>query len=69
MNALEGAWILARIGITNDWGAPHTIDWSDGTWRGQSDNFPQDKIRALVGRTTAINILIIRLEGEIKFHR
>jgi hypothetical protein len=59
MNALEGAWMPMRIAITKDWGAPHTLEWTDRAWRGQWDLLPQEKIRALVARMAAINTLII----------
>lgn len=68
MNAIEGAWMPMRIAITKDWGAPHTLEWTDRAWRGQQDLFPQDKIRALVARMAAINTLIIEYEGGNEFH-
>jgi hypothetical protein len=63
MNALEGAWMSMRIAITKDWGASHTLEWTDRAWRGQWDLFPQDKIRALVAKMDAISSLIIEHEG------
>ena len=57
-----------RIAIIKDWNAPHTLEWTDRAWRGKWDNFPQDKIRALVARIAAINTLIIKCEGRNKFH-
>ena len=68
MNAIEGAWMPMRIEITQDWGAPHTIELTDGAWRGAWDNLSQDKIRALVARMAAINTLIIEHEGGNEFH-
>jgi hypothetical protein len=29
MNTIEGAWMLVRIAITKDWGAPSNIAWTD----------------------------------------
>jgi hypothetical protein len=29
MNAIERAWIPMRIEITKEWGAPHTLEWTD----------------------------------------
>jgi hypothetical protein len=68
MNAIEGAWMPMRIEITQKWGEPHTLEWTDRAWRGAWDDFPQDKIRALVARMAAINALIIECEGGNEFH-
>ena len=57
-----------RIAITKEWNAPHTIEWTDCTWRAKWDKFPQDRIRALVTRQAAINNLIIEFEGGNEFH-
>jgi len=69
IGAIEGAWMLMRIAIIQDWGAPHTIEWTDRAWRGEWDNLPQDKIQALVAQMAAINTLIIEHEGGNEFHR
>jgi hypothetical protein len=29
MNAIEGAWMPMRIRITQEWNAPHTLEWTD----------------------------------------
>ena len=34
MNAIEGAWMPMRIEITQKWGEPHTLEWTDRAWRG-----------------------------------
>jgi hypothetical protein len=68
MNAIEGAWMPMRIKITEEWGAPHTLEWTDRAWRAEWDNLPQDKIKALVARMAAINTLIIECEGGNEFH-
>ena len=46
MNAIEGAWMPMRIATTRDWGAPHTLEWTDRAWQGQWDLIEQDKIRS-----------------------
>jgi hypothetical protein len=68
MNAIEGAWMPMRIAITRDWGAPHTLEWTDRAWRGEWDRLLQEKIRAMVARQAAINTLIIEHEGGNEFH-
>jgi hypothetical protein len=68
MNAIEGAWMPMRIKITQQWGAPHTLEWTDRAWRAEWDAIPQDKIRAMVARMAAINTLIIEFEGDNCFH-
>jgi hypothetical protein len=68
MNAIEGTWMPMRIEITQKWGEPHTLEWTDRAWRGAWDDFPQDKIRALVARMAAVNTLIIECEGGNEFH-
>jgi hypothetical protein len=68
MNAIEGAWMPMRIRITEQWGAPHTLEWTDRAWRAEWDRIPQDKIRAMVARMAAINTLIIEFEGDNCFH-
>ena len=68
MNAIEGAWMLMRIAITQDWGAPHTLEWTDRAWQGEWAKIPQDKIRAMVARMAAINQLIIEHERGNEFH-
>jgi len=40
MNAIEGAWMPIRIAITKDWGAPHTLEWTDRAWRGEQEKIP-----------------------------
>ena len=35
MNAIKGAWMPIRIAITQDWSAPHTLEWTDRAWRGE----------------------------------
>ena len=67
MNAVESTWMPIRIAITKDWGRPSTIEWTDKAWRGQQELIPQDKIRAIVARMAAINILIIEHEGGNEF--
>ena len=57
-----------RIAITRDWGAPHTLEWTDRAWRGQWDKLSQKKIKWLVARMAAINTLIIEHEGGNGFH-
>ena len=57
-----------RIEITQKWGEPHTLKWTDRAWRGSWDDFPQDKIRALVARIATINTLIIKYKGGNKFY-
>ena len=57
-----------RIAIIKDWNALYTLEQTDQAQRGKQDNFPQDKIRALVARMAAINTLIIKCEGENEFH-
>ena len=68
MNAIEGAWMPMRIAITRDWGAPHTLEWTDRAWRGQWEKLSQKKIQWLVARMAAINTLIIEHEGGNEFH-
>lgn len=68
MNAQEGTWMPMRIPITRDWGAPHTLEWTDRAWRGQWELFPMEKIKALVARMAAVNTLIIEHEGGNEFH-
>jgi hypothetical protein len=58
-----------RIAITQDWGGPHTLEWTDRAWQGEWAKIPQDKIRAMVARMAAINQLIIDHEGGNEFHR
>jgi len=41
MNAIESAWMPIRIGITNIWNQPHTIEWSDRAWKGEGANLHQ----------------------------
>jgi hypothetical protein len=40
-----------------------------GAWRGARDNIPQGRIRVLVARIAAINILIIEYKGGNEFYR
>jgi hypothetical protein len=68
MNVIEGAWMPIRIAITQEWQAPHTLEWTDRAWRAEWERFPQDKIRALVARMAVINTLIIEREGGNEFH-
>lgn len=68
MNAIEGAWMPMRIQITREWGAPHTLEWTDRAWRAEWAALPQDRIRALVARMAAVNTLIIECEGGNEFH-
>jgi hypothetical protein len=68
INAIEGAWMPIRIKITQEWGAPHMLEWTDRVWRTEWDWIPQDKIRAMVARMAAINTLIIEFEGDNCFH-
>jgi hypothetical protein len=68
MNAIEGTWMPMRITITKEWNAPHILEWTDRAWRAEWEQFPQDKIRALVARMAAINTLIIECEGGNEFH-
>ena len=57
-----------RIKITQEWGAPYSLEWTDRAQRAEQDNLSQDKIRALVTRMAAINTLIIEYEGGNEFH-
>jgi hypothetical protein len=68
MNAIEACWMPMRIRITQEWGAPHTLEWTDRAWRAEWDAIPQDKIQAMVARMAAINTLIIEFEGDNCFH-
>jgi hypothetical protein len=69
MNAIEGVWMPIRIGITKDWGALHTLEWTERAWRAEWESFTMDKIRYLVARQAAINTLVIKCEGGNEFHR
>ncbi|OCK93024.1 uncharacterized protein K441DRAFT_568282, partial [Cenococcum geophilum 1.58] len=40
INAIEGAWMPMRIQITQQWGAPYTLEWTDRAWRGAWDDLP-----------------------------
>ena len=60
--------MLLRIEITQQWNAPHTIEWTDRAWRAEWEKFPQERIRALVTRMAAINNLIIEFKGGNEFH-
>ena len=57
-----------RIAIIKDQNAPYTLEWIDWAQRGKWDNFPQDKIRALVARMAVFNTLIIKYEGGNEFY-
>jgi hypothetical protein len=35
MNAIEGASMPMRIAITQDWGAPYTLESTDRAWQGE----------------------------------
>jgi hypothetical protein len=67
-NAIEKVWMPMRIAITQDWGRPHTIEWSDRAWCGEWDNLHMDKVCAAVARMAAINTLILECKGGNEFH-
>ena len=57
-----------RIAIIQDWGVPHTLEWTNRVWKGEWAKIPQDKICAMVARMAAINQLIIDHERGNEFH-
>ena len=61
-NVIEKVWMPICITITQDWGRPHTIEWSDRAWHGKWDNLHMDKVDAAVARMAAINTLILGRE-------
>jgi len=68
MNAIEQAWMPIRIKITQNWGAPHTMEWTERAWRAEWEALHQDQIRVWVIRMAAINTLVIEHEGGNEFH-
>ena len=34
-----------RIAITQDWGAPHTLEWTDRAWQGEWAQIPSQNSR------------------------
>ena len=57
-----------RIVITQDWGRPYTIEWSDRAWRAEWEAVLMEKIRAAVVRQAAVNTLILECEGGNEFY-
>ena len=53
--------MLIRIAITQDWVAPHTLEWTDRAWQGV---ISQNKIRAMATRMAAINQLILSIKRQ-----
>jgi hypothetical protein len=68
MNAIEGVWMPLRIAITQQWNAPHTLEWTERAWRAEWESYSMDKIRFLVIRQAAINTLVLECEGGNEFH-
>jgi hypothetical protein len=57
-----------RITITQQWNAPHTLEWTERAWRTEWESYSMDKIRFLVIRQAAINTLVLECEGGNEFH-
>jgi hypothetical protein len=68
MNAIEKAWMLMRIAITNVWNRPYTIEWTKRAWYAEWDAIEQDEIREWVHRMIKVNQEILDHEGGNKFH-
>lgn len=68
MNAMEEAWMLMRINITQVWNRPHTLEWTERAWYAEWEALEQDEIREWIHHMMEINQRILDHEGGNQFH-